>query len=148
MKIHILQIPEEGKHIEGEDPVSVLELGESHMEAIAPLEYSLDVGLSDGGLFATGHLKTKFKTQCVSCLESFELPIEISDFACQVELTGREEVDLTDLLREDILLALPPHPHCDGTGERSCSGPPKCATDETLPESPRMVWGDLDRLKL
>jgi uncharacterized protein len=148
MKIHILQIPEEGKHVEGEDPACVFALEEETVEAVAPLAYSLDVGLSDGGLFATGEISTVFRMQCVTCLEYFELPVVVDDFACQVELTGREEVDLTDLLREDILLALPPHPHCDGTGLHTCSGPPKSA-QKTLPtESPRKVWGDLDRLKL
>lgn len=148
MKVHILQIPDEGKHIEGEDPASVLALSEPNFEAVAPLSYSLDVGLSEGGLFATGSLRTVFKMECVSCLESFETPIEVPDFACQVELSGSEEVDLTENLREDILLALPPHPRCDGTGNRVCAGPPKSVGQTPQAENPRKVWGDLDRLKL
>ena len=148
MKIHLLQIPDEGKHVEGEDPSSVFGLDEPNVEAIAPLSYALDVGLSEGGLFATGTLRSAFRMQCVNCLEDFDLPIEVNDFACQVELTGSEEVDLTEELREDILIALPPHPHCDGTGLRVCPGPPQCAPNQPPTESPRKVWGDLDRLKL
>ena len=148
MKIHILQIPDEGKHIEGEDPASVFELEDGTVESIAPLFFSLDVGLSVGGLFATGQLRTTFRMGCVSCLDPFELPIEVNDFACQVELDGREHVDLTESLREDILLALPPHPHCDGNGQRTCPGPPQSGSRSTPTESQRDVWGDLDRLKL
>ncbi|MEY2598745.1 MAG: hypothetical protein RLZZ142_1004 [Verrucomicrobiota bacterium] len=147
MKIHILQIPDEGKHLEGEDPASVLELGDSTVTPVSGLHYVLDVGLSDGGLFATGSLRADFRMQCVTCLEHFETAIQVPDFACQVELTGREEVDLTDILREDILLALPPHPHCDGSGDRVCPGAPKLPQSESPTEPPRKVWGDLDRLE-
>lgn len=148
MKIHTLQIPDEGKHIAGEDPASVLELEGGSMQAVAPLSYALDVGLSEGGLFATGRLHSVFRMECVACLSAFEQDIEVLDFACQVELQGREEVDLTEFLREDILLALPAHPHCDENGRRTCPGPPLRQSDTEPNESRRDVWGDLDRLKL
>ena len=150
MKIHTLQIPEEGKHVEGEDPASVLALEGDSTQPVAPLAYALDVGLSDGGLFATGRLHSIFRMECVACLSSFEREVEVMDFACQVELLGREEVDLTELLREDILLALPAHPHCDENGRRACPGPPlRQSHSDTEPTEPRQdIWGDLDRLKL
>ena len=149
MKVHTLQIPEEGKFIEGEDPASALDINEPELSVVSPLSYALHVGLSEGGLFATGRIAAQFQMQCVSCLSPFVLPIEIPDFACQVELDGREEVDLTEALREDILLALPAHPHCDGSGTQVCSGHPKGAPQADLPPEDRPdVWGDLDRLKL
>ena len=116
MKIHTLQIPPEGKHFEGEDPIEVLDLHDPHTCPVAPLSYSLDVGLSDGGVFATGHIQSSFSLQCVKCLEKFEYLVAIPDFACQVELGSSEEVDLTESLREDIVLALPAHPLCDWNG--------------------------------
>lgn len=149
MKVHTLQIPEEGKRIEGEDPVSTLELpGDEFVQAVAPLGYALDVGLSEGGLFATGRLHTIFRMECVCCLSPFERPVEVEDFACQVDLNGKEEVDLTEFLREDILLALPAHPHCDEDGRRTCPGPPARQSDDQPSEPRRDVWGDLDRLNI
>src|SRR5437867_28836 len=120
MKVHVLQIPAEGMRYEGEEPSSVLELDSDRARAIGPIQYALDVGLSDGGLFATGRLSVKIECQCVRCLEKFRRPLRVDDFACQVELEGREMVDLTEYLREDILLALPAHPHCDWNGEKVC----------------------------
>lgn len=150
MKVHINQIPTEGLHLEGEDPSSILELPEDGIQATGPISYSLDVGLSEGGLFATGTLEVPLSCQCVACLEAFPYSVQIEDFACQIDLTGPETVDLTDHLREDILLALPPHPHCDWNGERTCKAAFRAkseAAEEPLPDT-REVWGALDQLKL
>jgi uncharacterized metal-binding protein YceD (DUF177 family) len=148
MKIHTLQIPPEGKHFEGEDPAGVLDLQDPSIQPTAPLAYSLDVGLSDGGLFATGRIQSAFRLQCVKCLESFEYPVVISDFACQVEIGSSEEVDLTESLREDIVLALPAHPHCDWNGLNPCSGLRLPPEEPVQTETPKPVWDALDRLKL
>jgi uncharacterized metal-binding protein YceD (DUF177 family) len=87
----------------------------------------------------------------VACLEHFRYPLEVADFACQVELTGSETVDLTEPVREDILLALPAHPHCDWNGEKVCHGVPFGAksdgSDAPLAGKPD-AWDALDQLKL
>jgi uncharacterized metal-binding protein YceD (DUF177 family) len=60
-------------------------------------------------------------------------------------------VDLTGYLREDIVLALPPHPHCDWNGERVCKGVARLKQVQAAAESPaeeRDVWGALDQLKI
>ncbi len=150
MKVHINQIPIEGKHIEGEADHGLLDLHEPEMvRAVSPVSYSLEVGLSEGGLFATGQIGVDFEVKCVNCLESFSYPVAIDDFACQIELTGAEMVDLTPSVREDILLALPPHPHCDWSGERTCNRalrPPNTESDPSSESSE--VWGALDQLKI
>ncbi len=150
MKVHILQIPPEGLHIEGEDPASILDLQTEAAQPAGDIRYQLDVGLSEGGLFATGSLDVPLRLQCVACLEHFAYPLHVGDFACQVEETGRETIDLTEHVREDILLALPPHPHCDWNGERECQAAFRSRTEaanEPLSDT-RDVWGTLDQLKL
>ncbi len=152
MKVHLRQIPNEGKHYEGEDPNTMLELHEGDAVPVSPVRYSLDVGLSGGGLWAAGQLSADFRVNCVNCLEAFVYPAEAREFAIQVELTGAETVDLTEPMREDILLALPAHPHCDWNGAKVCPGAFHPATNETPdPEPPaetRDVWEALDQLKL
>jgi uncharacterized metal-binding protein YceD (DUF177 family) len=149
MKVHISQIPPEGKHYEGEDPNTLFELNEEKVKPVGPVTYSLDVGLSEDGLFATGDVGAEFDLECVRCLETFRYPARVPNFACHVELTGAEEVDLTDLVREDILLVLPPHPHCDWNGERECPGAttPAALSDATDELPGPDVWGVLDQLK-
>ena|SRR6266481_5550686 len=151
MKVHLNQIPSEGKRYEGEDPSSILDLHEPEVQPVSPVSYGLDVGVSGGGLFATGRLGVEMRLQCVVCLENFVRPVEVNDFACQVELTGNETVDLTEPMREDILLALPAHPHCDWNGDRVCPGafPTAMVAPTADPAAePPPVWSALDQLKL
>lgn len=156
MKVHVSQIPSEGLHISGTESAKMLEFHDPLVRPVSDVHYALDVGLSDGGLFATGEVGVDLDLQCVACLETFRFPVSVPGFACQVELTGAEAVDLTEPVREDILLALPPHPHCDWNGERVCKGAPIPASTEVAaalaPESEaersRKVWGALDQLKI
>jgi uncharacterized metal-binding protein YceD (DUF177 family) len=151
MKVHLNQIPVEGLHIEGTEGNQILDLHDESIHPVGDVRYAIDVGVSDGGLFATGTVGVDLEMECVACLERFLYPLEIPDFACQVELTGREAVDLTDMVREDILLALPPHPRCDWNGRRVCQGASLRAKTETATEplsDPRQAWGALDQLKI
>jgi len=122
MKIHLTKFPVEGLHVEGEEDQDILQVQDELYRALSPVRYSLDVGLSDGGLFATGTLAVDMELECVRCLKRFEQTVEVPDFAIQVELGTSETVDLTEEIREDILLALPPHPHCDWNGANCCAG--------------------------
>lgn len=122
MKIHINQIPVHGLHIEGEEKGDILDIQDALVRPLGPVRYSLDVGLSDGGLFATGELEADIEFECVVCLERFEQTLRVPNFAVQVDLGTSESVDLTEEVREDILLALPYHPHCDWDGKKACTG--------------------------
>ena len=144
MKIHLKQIPELGMHIEGEEDAAFLDAPD--YKPLSPLRYSLDVGLSGGGLFATGRLAVGLETQCVSCLERFRVPLQLDDFSMQTELTGAELVDLTPQVREDILLALSPYPHCDRQGGQVCKGTARTEREPDAGES--HTWDELDKLKL
>jgi len=151
MKVHLNQIPVEGLHLEGAETSSMLDLHEPGVSPVSDVRYALDIGVSDGGLFATGSIGVDLEMECVACLDRFRCPLEVADFACQVELTGAESVDLTGMVREDILLALPPHPRCDWNGRRVCQGASLRAKAETATEplsDPRQAWGALDQLKI
>lgn len=146
MKIHIKQIPPEGLHLTGEEEGDILGLEPEGITASSPVEYDLQIGLSGGGLFATGTLRVRVELECVSCLERFVCPVEVPDFAVQVPLEGPETVDLTPMIREDIVLNLPAHPHCDWNGEHACKG--VAGVEAPSPPEEADAWGDLDKLDL
>jgi uncharacterized metal-binding protein YceD (DUF177 family) len=149
MKVHVLQIPPEGVRCEGETPSEILELDSERVRTTGPIEYALDVTLSDGGIIAMGTLAVGIECECVRCLEKFRRSLEVNDFVCQVEIEGRETVDLTEHVREDILLTLPAHPHCDWDGEKVCKAQFRDAPSEAEPlDDHRDVWKGLDKLKL
>ena len=146
MKVHLLQIPHgETLHIAGEEDPSALDLQEAGATAISPLSYEMDVGVSDGGLFATGRLSIRVRMPCVVCLGDTERDIVVDPFSMQMELTGREQIDLTPFVREDIHLLLPPHPRCDAGAACSAAGAPRSGQD--LSERADPAWDALDKLK-
>ncbi len=141
MKVHLLQIPPEGLHIEGEEDHDILDLPPGDpIQPAGMVQYSLDVGQNADGVWATGEASVDLHVQCVRCLEPFIYPVHVDDVALQVELTGAETVDLTPELREDIILALPAYPHCDWSGERVC--PRQFPTAEEVPATTAAAFGD------
>ena len=156
MKIHQRQIPEDGLHIEGEETAEVLDLPTTDgLRALGPMRYSLDIGLNADGIWATGELAIDLELTCVRCLEPFAYPLEVTDLVLEMERPTTETVDLTPLLREDILLALPAYPHCDWSGERVCPAQvPSAEGAVPLAEGDRhgepelpSAWSTLDQLK-
>jgi uncharacterized metal-binding protein YceD (DUF177 family) len=146
MKVHLRQIPQGGTlHLEGaEDPVS-LGLEEIGARPESPLQYSLDIGVSSGGLFATGQLNLRVRLTCVACLNEFESELT-EPFVLQEELDGREVVDLTSHMREDIHLALPAHPRCDAKGHRICPARFSPAPGDAHRHRGEAPWDALDKL--
>jgi uncharacterized metal-binding protein YceD (DUF177 family) len=150
MKIHLRQIPAQGLHLEGDEDCPLPQLDPGEPRCAGPLRYALDVGISDGALWATGELRQPVELHCVRCLEAFAFDIHVKDFTVHTELTGPEELDLTPFVREDILLNLPPYPHCDREGGRVCPAPLalKNPPDGQVLEARPPDWSALDQLKL
>jgi len=145
MKVHVRQIPQgETLHLEGEEDPGRLDLQDAGAVAVSPLSYSLDVGVSEGGLFATGRISVRVRMQCVACLTDLEMDIVADAFALQTELPGREQIDLTPFMREDIHLLLPPHPRCD-SGAACPAGAPRTSLHPL--EKGGSAWDALDKLK-
>jgi uncharacterized metal-binding protein YceD (DUF177 family) len=144
MKIHLKRIPAEGLHLEGEEECPLTEVED--LRCLGPLQYELDLGISEGALWANGSLAQPVELQCVSCLEPFSHTIAVPAFALHTELKGPETVDLTPFMREDLLLNLPAHPHCDRDGGRVCQASHLAAVEPQAKRKPD--WSALDKLKL
>ena len=145
--IHLLQIPPEGKHLEGEENAGFLDLAEIGAKAAGPVHYSLEVGLSGSGVFATGRVSIPVEMTCVACLQPFVHQAVVDPFATQVEIEGRELVDLTPAVREELLLALPNHPRCDHMDGHTCPYRGSEAIGGGAQKSAQSAWDQLDKLK-
>jgi uncharacterized protein len=146
VKVHLKQIPPDGLHLEGEEDCLIQELESESVHCAGPMQYKIDIGISEGSLWANGSLKQPVEVSCVACLEKFVHDITVPAFAIHIELQGPETVDLSPFMREDLLLNLPAHPRCDREGGRVC----KAAKAEIAPiEAKRKPdWSALDKLKL
>ena len=151
MKVHLRQIPADGLHLEGEEDCPIADLAPEEAVCAGLLRYSLDLGITEGALWANGTLQQPITQKCVACLEPFEHTIDVHGFALHTELGGPETIDLSPFVREDILLNLPAYPHCDREGDRVC--PARALLDQSkedasgLKEAPP-DWSALDKLDL
>ena len=146
VKIHLKQIPPEGLHLEGEEDCLIPELESDGIRRLGPMQYKIDIGISEGSLWVNGSLKQPVELSCVACLEKFAHDINVPAFALHTELQGPETVDLGPFMREDILLNLPAHPRCDREGGRVCKA---AKSEAAVAEAKRKPdWSALDKLKL
>lgn len=118
--IDLRRIPEEGLLMEGEEPGDILDLGESGEIAPAgPVKYTIRVQLVTHELLVQGTLKAKVKFICSRCADSFVREVRDDEFFCARPVENlNATVDLTDELRESIILAFSNFPVC----RDSCRG--------------------------
>jgi len=146
VKVHLKQIPPEGLHLEGEEDCLIPELQSDGVRCLGPMQYKIDIGISEGSLWVNGSLKQPVELSCVACLEKFPHDIKVPAFALHTELHGPETVDLGPFMREDILLNLPAHPRCDREGGRVCKLTKSEAASSETKRKPD--WSALDKLKV
>ncbi len=151
-QIDIRSLPADGKHIEGKLPPAFFGLTEKdEVKPISPLEYCLDIENDDGDIIVTGSLAATFSLECGRCTERFEHRLALDEYLLETELENTQTMDLTDAIREDILLALPSHPRCEdgNVTPRACPAEGRFDHHESLPEAPadKGVWDALDKLK-
>ena len=144
--------------LRGELPLAELELDlhDELIRATQPLLYDLEIEMLDDSLLVQGLLQLTLECQCARCLKSFKFELELDPWVQHLPLEGEEAVsikndcvDLTPLMREDILLGFPQHPlcrpDCDGFKQANVGKARKTVgKDESKPSA----WAELNKLKL
>jgi len=114
-------------------------------------------------LVLRGSIGAGFLLECARCTEIYREAIELQDHTLQIDIEGRASIDLTDYLREDILLALPSYPNCaeSTVSEYHCAGDQAIAkakldakkdrsseskAGDSDSADPKGVWDALDEL--
>lgn len=129
---------------------------------LTTLDGNIQLIRTSDGILARGNLTTSVELVCSRCLEAFSLPVRVvleEEFHPTLDivtgatlpvLEGAEPatridshhiLDLTEVARQDILLALPPYPVCRSRCAGLCSkcgknlneGPCDCKVDEMDP---------------
>ena len=150
MKIDPRAIPESGLDLQGSLPVAEYAIPAEGITGWSTIEYSLHATRIGSEMTVTGTLGASFQIQCARCLDPIPWKLEIKDF-CQILSVPDEAVaDLTPLIREDMILALPLAPRCelDSAGRCPRSGRVFAPGKDDFAEKRRAsVWRDLDQLK-
>jgi uncharacterized protein len=127
----------EGEELEGE--VECVNLDEEFVKSFGGIRYRLTAQVFGNELLVRGSLEQDFDLVCSRCGKDFDDTVKVDDFAFSVETDEKSpEVDLTEELRESIILALPTYPACD----EACPGIERKAE---MPSDDR--WNALDHLK-
>ena len=123
MIIEIPKISPDGSRYVGEDPGSVLDLEKdkfAHQDG--PISYDLFAYVSSHELIVKGTLSAKISLRCGRCAGFFSTTLAVSSFLHAYPISeGVDQVDLTEDIREDILVEIPHLSHLFLDGRRRLS---------------------------
>jgi len=123
LTIDIGTLPEEGKTFSGELDPSIFSFLNDEIRALEPLFYELYIQRFESELLLRGTLSTVVELTCVRDLNKFSKTLEINDLCTSIEISSGQ-IDLTNTLREEIILLFPDYPHCDDADD-----PKECILD-------------------
>ncbi|MBR0057291.1 MAG: DUF177 domain-containing protein [Kiritimatiellae bacterium] len=113
--IDVARLDDGGESFTGEIPAEALDLGLDPLlfRPASGLRYALHASILDGILFVSGSISQDFVSTCVRCAEDFPWTANDDEVEISVELGGSDQfADLTESLRECIILVLPSNPVC------------------------------------
>lgn len=155
--IDLATLPDEGKLYVGELPKEIFGLPEDDAQAVGPLEYEVWAQRFGSELLLTGELAASFEFTCVRTLHPFVQTIRLEGAAISLEIEREGEIDVTEALREEVLINFPVDPRCeDGDVPQKCEIDSRYLSvdkppEDGLPTPPRAEsddrWSALDILK-
>lgn len=111
--IDIPTLPEEGKAFSGELDGNIFDLPQNDAKSAGPLKYELWVQRFQNELLLTGTISAPFTFTCVVTLKEFLQTIYLDSAAIAVEIGNSSQLDVTEALREEVILEFPADPRCD-----------------------------------
>lgn len=154
--VNLELLPEEGQEVREELDPGFFELPKADGAPAGPVEIDGRVQRFENELLFTGYVGAPFQFTCTGCLREFVQTIELENTAVAHEIETGGEVDITDEVREEVLLNFPAHPRCtDADDELECLIDPrylavdkKAGGDVETPPTPPADdrWSALDGL--
>lgn len=126
MKIQIDRIPEEGIDIDVEEPVDGYDIGPELAKFASPISIKAHADYISGQLVVMGAVETAIRGECSRCLKQFDTRISIDEYVYDFPASQSDIIDLTDNIREYIILALPMKSVCSEGCKGLC---PVCGKD-------------------
>ena len=130
------RVDPEGEELEGE--VDCVDIDEEFVKPFGGVRYRLTVQVFGTELLVRGRLEQDFDLVCSRCGKDFDDTVKVEDFTASFEVAENSpEIDITEDIREAVLLELPNFPLCD----ENCEG---IEQKSEMPADDR--WGALDAL--
>ena len=155
-------LPDTPYLLDGTESAEILELPPDADPPLAPagdIEYHLSAVMAGADLIVTGGASVPIATVCARCLDDIRIAISVKNLCFHFEKVKDLEVDLTDDVREELLLAIPScfycSPDCKGIcpmcgtnlnhGNCSCDRQAELTAPDSSVPSP---WDQLDALNI
>jgi uncharacterized protein len=153
LKIDASLLSKEPVRFVGEEDPSFLELeGDEFVRTDEPARYDFTAQLAALQLIVKGSIEIGLTCQCARCNEWTEHVIRVGEFFRAYKIhPGKTSIDLTDDMREDILLAFPIRFICSSSCLGLC---PYCGANlnkekcSCASRRETTGWNALERLKL
>ncbi len=158
IKVNTCHIGDEPLSVTGTESREILELTDPEMLPVSDIAYALYASKTGQDLLVNGTASFQMETHCARCMKKITVPVKAGKLCLFFEKVPEQEVDLTDDIREELLLAIPDYIHCTDDCKGLC---PRCGAnlnDETCtcgedndtadtvsPED--SPWSALDQLK-
>jgi uncharacterized protein len=158
-KIKIRQLDNEGDFLDGSvsaesialevaDPAIDLTFGDD-------VEYSLHASSVSGGVLITGQIGVDVHAECGRCLCRYKFRLVLDDICHFYEEVSGDDLDISNDIREDLLIALPTKYLCSETCKGLCTLCGKnlnneecgCQQDSDFDDEVN-PWSALDNLKV
>ena len=119
MKIYVNRIPFEGLHEETAYDPKTLDLERFDVQLDDPITVSSFITKADEEVVVQADIRCVPRLCCARCLEAFHLPLQTAaTLSYQVKPT--DVVDITEEIRQEIILAFPMIPICQETCKGLC----------------------------
>lgn len=153
IRFSVARLEKEPIELVGSEPAEFLEIESSDLLTVcAPVAYDLVVKSVSGGALVEGKISTRLSGLCGRCLEPVEEEVSADNVCLFLEIGDEEEMDISEDVRSEMLLALPMTLLCSDDCRGLC---PVCGANRNRtvcgcepPAAGPSCWDALDDLKL
>lgn len=111
MKIHVNRVPFEGVHEQAHYEPQLLDIDRPDIHPTQPITISSFITKVEHELVVQAEIQGQVALVCARCLEDFVMPLSTSA-TLTYHVQPTDVVDITDDVRQEILLAYPMIPVC------------------------------------
>ena len=129
IRINTVDVGPDGLEVNGSEDPAFLELdmaGGFPCTVLDEVQYHLQASMAGRDLLVTGSAQVRIRTQCALCLKDLEVAVGSDKICIFREKVPDEIMDITDDIREEILLAVPDRFKCSEDCKGLC---PHCGAD-------------------
>ncbi len=127
--IEVAKIPKSGVTLDEKEPPQIMGEIQDQVEYKEPIHARVSASLVGHTLVVQGRLATRAVLECNRCLKKFDYAVDVRDYIFTAQVKGDQTVDLTDSIREDIILSLPMKRLCSPDCKGLC---PVCGQDRNV----------------